>query len=378
MIRLIPKIPAYRMFRQFGFPKLYPLNFTVSVTYRCNSRCRTCNIYQKKTDEFTLEEFDKTLRSIGRGPYWFTMSGGEPFLRKDIVEICRSVYENCRPRIINIPTNGILCDVIPEKVERIVKNSAGSKVIINISFDELGKRHDEIRNVRDNFVRAKETFMRLKTLCLPNLTVGIHTVISRFNVNNFQGVYEELSMMNPDSYITEIAEERVELGNLGWDITPSLEDYTRAIDFLTERIKQKKHNGISDITQAFRLQYYGLVKRLLKEKRQVLPCYAGYISAQIAPDGEVWACCIRAESMGNLRETGYDFGKVWFSKKAQEIRKRIREKRCYCPLANAGYTNMLVSYRIMTAIAADIAKRRIKRFMQGDYGKVHRDAEGYR
>ncbi|MDY7039033.1 MAG: radical SAM protein, partial [Thermodesulfobacteriota bacterium] len=106
------------MFRQFGFPRLYPLNLTVSLTYRCNSRCKTCNIYQKQVSEFTLQEFEKTFQSIGSGPYWFTMSGGEPFLRKDIVDICKSAYENCHPKIINIPTNGILSDTISERVKQ--------------------------------------------------------------------------------------------------------------------------------------------------------------------------------------------------------------------------------------------------------------------
>jgi hypothetical protein len=62
--------------------------------------------------------------------------------------------------------------------------------------------------------------------------------------------------------------------------------------------------------------------------------------------------------MGNLRETKYDFKKVWFSNKAQRIRNPIRDKKCFCPLANASYTNMLVSYRTMAAILKDIAIRK--------------------
>ena len=346
MIQLIPKIPAYQMFRQFGLPKLLPLNLTVSLTYRCNSRCSTCNIYEKKTKEFTLEEYERTFRSIGHGPYWFTMSGGEPFLRKDIVDICKSAYDNCKPKIINIPTNGILCNIIPERVDQIVRNSPEAEIIINLSFDEIGERHDKIRNVEGNFKKAKQTFDDLKRLKYSNLTIGIHSVISRFNVKNFQEIYKELNRMNPDSYITEIAEERVELGNVGREITPREEDYVKAIDFLSARIKERKYNGISGITQAFRIQYYELVKKILREKKQVLPCYAGFLSAQIAPDGDVWACCIKAESMGNLRQVNYEFSKIWFSSEAQRIREKIKKKTCYCPLANASYTNMLVSYKM--------------------------------
>ena len=161
MLQLIPKIPAYKVFRQFGFPALLPLNLTVSLTYKCNSRCKTCNIYRKDVPEFSKEEFEKTFHSLGRSPYWLTLSGGEPFLRKDIVEICKSAYRNCRPRIINIPTNGILCDVIPERVKQIAMNSPDTQIIINLSLDEIGEKHDEIRNVKGNFTRASKTFQRL-------------------------------------------------------------------------------------------------------------------------------------------------------------------------------------------------------------------------
>ncbi len=350
------------MFRQFGFPKLYPLNLTVSVTYQCNSRCKTCNIYKKSVSEFTLEEFESTFRSIGSVPYWLTVSGGEPFLRKDIVDICRSAYENCQPGIINIPTNGILCDIIPEKVEHIVQNSPDAEIIINLSIDEIGEKHDEIRNVKNNFLKTIKTFKRLRRLRYPNLTIGIHTVISKYNVNNFSRIYQELNKLNPDSYITEIAEERVELGTIGQKIMPHIEDYSKAIDFLSQRIKEQPYEGISTITQAFRIHYYDLVKKTLKEKRQILPCYAGFISAQIAPDGNVWPCCIKAESMGNLREVNYDFKKVWLSNEAKKLRKPIREKRCFCPLANASYTNMLVSFGTMAGVIKNIAEAKVRKY----------------
>lgn len=354
MLELIPKIPAFQMFRQFGFPRLNPINLTVSLTYKCNSRCKTCNVYKRKASEFTLQEFEKTFESIGSGPYWFTLSGGEPFLRKDLVDICKSAYEHCRPKVINIPTNGILSDVIVEKVEAIVQNIPHAQIIVNLSLDEVGERHDEIRNVKNNFVKSRRTFERLKLLKYPNLTVGIHTVISKYNVNNFRNICDALINLGPDSYITEIAEQRVELGTMGHHISPSVEDYCKAIDLLSAMIRGQQFNGISNITQAFRIQYYELAKQTLKKRKQIIPCYAGYVSAQISPDGEVWPCCIKAEPMGNLRDVNYDFDSIWFSDEAQRIRKPIREKRCFCPLANASYTNMLLHYPTMALVIKNV------------------------
>jgi MoaA/NifB/PqqE/SkfB family radical SAM enzyme len=338
---IVPKIPQYKLFRKYNYPKLLPLNLTVSITYNCNSRCKTCNIWKKKTNEFTSDEFDKTFASIGKSPYWLTISGGEPFLRDDVAEICTSAYNHFKPGIINIPTNGIMYNIIPKKVEEIIETCTETQIIINLSLDEIGEKHDYIRNVKDNFKKALKTYEALRALDYPNFNLGIHTVISKYNVNDIPQMYYYFQGKNPDSYITEIAEERVELDTMGSGITPSLEDYTKAIEFLISMIKQEKYSGISNITQAFRLEYYNHVKNILRKKQQILPCYAGFASAHIAPDGNVWTCCIKADPIGNLRDVNYDFKKLWFNSNAQEQRTRIKNKECYCPLANAHYTNML-------------------------------------
>ena len=344
MLGVLLKIPLYRAFRRWGAPRLLPLNVTVSVTYRCNSRCRTCNVWRKQSEELTAEEWDRVFASLGRAPYWFTISGGEPLLRRDVVEICRSAYRHCQPAIINIPTNGLLPDLIAERVEEIARSCPKSRIIVNVSLDGWGEQHDAIRNVPGNFRRTMETYRRLRALTLPNLTLGVHTVISRFNVGDIPNIYRQISTLAPDSYITEIAEERVELDTVGADITPSLDEYSAAVDFLVAQLRAQPFTGISRITQAFREQYYGLVKRILAERRQVIPCYAGWASAQISPEGDVWVCCIKAQSLGNLRDVDYNFGRIWFSAEAEAARASIARGECFCPLANAAYTNMLCHY----------------------------------
>lgn len=361
MIELIPKIPAFKLSRRFGFPKVLPVNLTVSLTNRCNSRCITCNIYDKEVEveEFSFDEFKKTFESIGTSPYWITFSGGEPFSRKDIVEICRSAYENCRPRIINIPTNGLLTERIVECVEEILRSCPNSKVIVNLSIDAIGNKHDEIRGIKSGFKRAVETYKKLRSLSYPNFILGIHTVISKYNVKDIPSIYGRLKDLKPDSYITEIAEERIELGTIGTDITPSPEDYKKAIDFIIKEMFSLDLKGIPKITRAFRTIYYQMVKSILRDKREVIPCYAALASCQIASNGEIWACCIKAESMGNLREVGYDFTKVWFSERAKRLREDIKKRRCFCPLANASYTNMLFSIKTLLKVIGLILNWRI-------------------
>ena len=359
MLEVLPKIAKMQASYVLGKPLALPMNLTISVSYRCNSRCKTCNVWQRPNDDFTIEEYEKTFASIGHAAYWFTFSGGEPTLRKDLPEMVGAAYRHCRPGIINIPTNGIQDKIIPGRIERVLQAAPTSAVIVNLSLDGVGEKHDIVRGVKGNFERAMRTYAGLKALKgrYKNFTLGVHTVISNFNVDEFENIYNFVhNELQPDQFISEIAEERVELDTVGMGITPPIKKYQPMIERLQAGIRQENFNGVSRITQAFRDRYYDFVKRTIVEKRQVIPCMAGVASAQIAPNGDVWPCCIRAESMGNLRDHNYDFGATWRTVKATELRRSIKAGECYCPLANAAYTNMLCHVPTLTSVAMEVAK----------------------
>ena len=356
MLKVILKIPSYYFFRLCGWPRKLPINLTLSVSFKCNSRCKTCNIFKKRSEDLSLEEWRKIFKNLGKDLFWVTISGGEPFLRNDLQELVCSLYDYCQPSIINIPTNGILKESIPGIVRHIALHCKNSQIVINLSFDEIEDKHDAIRGVPGNYAKAVETLTALKALDPSNISTGIHTVISKFNVTRIPDIYRHLQTLNPDSYITEIAEEREELNTIGTDISPEYQDYTHAVDFLNQELAEDHFNRVGKITRAFRIEYYQMVKRILKEQRQVIPCYAGFASAQIAPDGDVWMCCIKAESIGNLRNADYDFKKIWFSEKAKIVRQRIKNRECYCPLANASYTNMLHSLKSLFRVGWNFIK----------------------
>ena len=359
MLEILPKIAKMQASYALNKPLALPMNYTISVSYRCNSRCKTCNVWQRPNDDFTIDEYDKTFASIGRDAYWFTFSGGEPTLRKDLPEMVAAAYRHCRPGIINIPTNGIQDKIIPGRIERVLQAAPTSEVIINLSLDGIGEKHDVVRGVKGNFEHAMRTYAGLKALKgrYKNFTLGVHTVVSNFNVDEFDRIYDFVrDELKPDSFISEIAEERVELDTVGMGITPPIQKYRPVIERLQEGIRKAEFDGVSRITQAFRDRYYDIVKRTLVEQRQIIPCMAGVASAQIAPNGDVWTCCIRAESVGNLREHNYDFRSAWTTVKADELRRSIKAGECHCPLANASYTNMLCHAPTLASVATDVAK----------------------
>ncbi|MBN2018382.1 MAG: radical SAM protein [Candidatus Cloacimonetes bacterium] len=357
-IKLLLKLIFLRLSRHLYQKILLPVNYTVSVTYRCNSRCKTCNIYKIKSDELSVDEYDKIFRSIGKAAYWITISGGEPFLRRDLEEIINVMYKRSRPSIINIPTNGLLCKEIPQRVRAIAENCPNSNIVINVSIDDIEERDSEIRGVPDAYKKALQTFEGITKIDLCNVNVGIHTVISKFNVGRFREISGSIMDLHPDSYITEIAENRVELDTMNEDITPNVMDYSQAIDFLLHKIRTTPFKGFNKITQTFRIEYYKMVKKILKDKHRILPCYAGILSAQIVPNGDVWPCCIKAVVIGNVKEHNYNFKKLWkTSKLLKDERKLIRQEKCYCPMANASYTNMLMSNKILFKAVLRLLKK---------------------
>jgi len=335
---------------------MLPFSIVVSVSYRCNSKCQTCDVWRKPNDDMTLEEWEQTFVNIGKGPLYFTFTGGEPFLRRDTVDMALAAYRHCRPAVITIPTNGILTNRIIEQVDRLCAGAPKTNIGINLSLDEVGERHDQIRMVPGNWKKAMKTWSELKALQKKhrNLVLTTHTVISNFNIDRFFEVYAGLEFLKPDSYITEIAEERVELDTVGWEITPLAEKYGPIADFLSQKTRERRVGGLARITQAFRAEYYQLAKRTLYEHRQIIPCYAGWASCQIAPNGDIWSCCIRAEGVGNLRQNNYDLKRIWQSQAMANLRGSIYRGECNCPMANASYTNMLLHPTTLAKVAATV------------------------
>jgi MoaA/NifB/PqqE/SkfB family radical SAM enzyme len=355
------KLPLYWSFYHLGWPKMLPFSIVISVSFRCNSRCRTCEVWRKPSDDMTVEEWRKVFANLGHAPFYLTFTGGEPFLRSDVHELVIAGVELCRPGVVTIPTNGLLTKRTLDRVDQICTAAQTSQIGINLSLDGIGEEHDEIRGVPGNWDRAMETWQGLKKLQAKhkNLVLSVHTVVSKFNADRIRAIIEGLEFLEPDSYITEVAEERVELDTVGWDITPAPEEYAPIADYLSARAKAAPTTGLARFTQALRAQYYQLAKTVLRERKQVLPCQAGWASGHIAPNGDVWTCCIRAAPVGNLRQTDYDLRPIWFEQVGQmrRLRRSIAAQECACPMANASYANMLLHAPTVARVTQQVLGR---------------------
>jgi MoaA/NifB/PqqE/SkfB family radical SAM enzyme len=362
--QILSRVVRYRLARSGMANVGLPLVLTFSVTNMCNSRCKTCNIWRnpkRHAEELNLNEIEKIFKSISK-LYFLNISGGEPFLRNDIVDIIKFGLRYSSPNLIHIPSNGLLTDLIPQRVKEILDAIGDKKtyLTIKLSLDGVGESQDAVRGIPGCFAKVTETYSRLSKLRkeYPNFHLGFNTIISNFNLNNLDEIINYARSLEPDSFVTEIAENRSELFNLPDNITPDAETYKKLISNFRERTKQdlKHRRSISKFTEATRLVYYDYVVRILREKRQVLPCYAGVSNAHLNPLGEVWPCCILAynQSMGNVRDFDCDFRKLWKSSKAKGVREYIIGHNCYCPMANQSYCNILCSLTAQAKVAKNL------------------------
>ena len=140
----------------------FPMKLTFCITYWCNYKCQTCNIWKMKPrDELTLDEIQRFFRVSNRFS-WIDVTGGEVTLRKDFVDVCVAITSNCKDLLLlHYPTNGYLTEQLVGYSREIAKMSQ-ERLMIPISCDGDEAMHDKIRGVEGGWQRQIESFRRLR------------------------------------------------------------------------------------------------------------------------------------------------------------------------------------------------------------------------
>lgn len=328
---MVARLPQYIAFRR-GYGAPLPANMTFSVIDRCNMACRTCGIWKNRdTDELTPEEYRKIVEPLDL--YWVTITGGEAFMRDDIVEVVETIVNGTDAQYVTIATNGMLREKTVASMEELLEKTS-AEYVLNFSVDGTSETHEHIRRIKDAFEKLSSTIEAVRALDPERINIGVNTVVSRFNEDEIPETYREVrEKLEPDSFIAEVAEQRDKLYNEDMEFAP--EDPDAALDFLIESLEEEKRRGTPRRVKMMRKGFY----RFLKHDRE-MKNYTGFISAQLNPDGELWPNASTKRVMGDL--TGdYDFEKVWRGRKAEKVREQIREENPQDMLANSFYNNAI-------------------------------------
>jgi len=328
---MIPEIEIASKFLLTNIGLSFPYQINFAITYKCNSRCKFCNIWRiKSKNELSLEEIKK-IASKSKFINWIRLTGGEPFLRHDYVDIVKTFKENCKGLyIISSPTNAIAYDLTFNAVNRVLKFFR-KKYVITISLDGYEELHDKIRGIKGNWKRAIKLYKKLSKIKekYSNLEVYFGYTIYPENLGEFEKTYEsvksEIKDISPNEFNINLFEvSGVYYHNLNMQKT---NDYVKGA---TEEIKnilrlRKKRLSSIDIIQQ---KYLELAIKFLEKRRTPIRCNILNLSCFIDPYGNVYPCTIFGEKLGNLRENDYDLKKILNSKKVKKIKKITFDLKC--------------------------------------------------
>ncbi|MBI5186310.1 MAG: radical SAM protein [Nitrospinae bacterium] len=321
------------------------------ATSRCNCLCETCFYWKElnRNNDLALEEIEKVSASLGEVDT-LLLSGGEPFLRQDLFEVCRLFIEKNKISVLSIPTNGLLTDRIVEFSEKIMDKYPRLKLSINPSLDGFRETHDRVRGVPGAFDNVARTMSRLLKIGRgrENLIIAANTVITRKNLPELEGLMDFV-FKNFDVTYHDFELLRGDYKNQGLSL-PSLEEIKSIHGKIIRNRRKYLARKNSGFFENFAVTGVLALTQAVKEghlckKGPFFSCSAGGNIGVIDANGDVRLCELMAP-IGNLRECGHDFYSAWKSPKAQEQRRHIIEKRCGC--THVCFINMTLARYLRT------------------------------
>lgn len=287
-----------------------PIDCVLAVTYRCNSRCTMCDIWKlKETRELGLEYYKKlppSLRDIN-------VSGGEPFLRQDIVDLVKILHETCPKARIVISTNGYLTDLIKDKMRQILKFAPNTGV--GVSIDGIGEMHDKIRGIPGGFNFSIKTVKTLREeLEMNNLRLAF--TISEQNVEHLGKVYDLSRELGAEFTLALAQSSEFFFGGKQVEEAPDDKVLKEQFGYLIrkELTSWKPKRWV-------RAYFAKSLFDFVKTGKQALPSKAGKDFFFLDPFGNVYPSVVHNSVMGNLEQN--NFSEIWNSPAADLARDRV-------------------------------------------------------
>jgi len=328
-MRIAPYVALAGRALEANFRRLdFPFKLTFCITFWCNYRCQTCNIWQMKPrDELRLDEIQRFFRQSPRF-LWVDLTGGEVSLRKDFVDICEAVITSCpHLLLLHFPTNGYLTDKIVAAAREIRRMKA-EKLIVTVSTDGDEAMNDDIRGIEGGWRRQIETFRRLREV--PGVQVVLGMTLSAKNVDHFPQAFAAAKREIPDLgyedfHVNVVHESTHYLGNaeIGLRARVAAADLARATDAYAS-LRGRAHSPVSFLERA----YLKRVRRYLETGETPMRCHALRSSCFIDSWGNVFPCTIYDKKIGSLREVDYDLARLWNAPEAAALQGEIWESKC--------------------------------------------------
>ena len=342
--------------------KKEPVSIVHFITNRCNARCSFCfidfdnpKVFEK---ELTIDEIKSLTKNLGNSLLNVNLTGGEPFARKDILDIAKAYIDNTTIQSMYVTTNGSLPERVINFAKKINDYNNELELTFQISIDDFPTNHDRVRKISNLFEKCIETFWGLKNLKLKNVNPVISITVTHENCDDIQSIFEYIhNKCQIDSIKCTIVRDE------GVYKTPEekrkkiLDAYEWLTNKITNEIEQKKLSNYNSSSLQGRLHQkkdklsWEIIKKTYLNPHFISPCHAGSLFGIIGSKGEVYPCeILENKKLGDLRDNNMEFMKMWQSNENNKIKKFIKSTNCNCTYECALSFNILGNYRYQLSL----------------------------
>jgi MoaA/NifB/PqqE/SkfB family radical SAM enzyme len=327
-----------------------PLHLVFFVTNVCDFACQHCfliangELNDRSRRALSLDEIEAVARSV---PSLFALSltGGEPFLRKDYPEVVALFARHTRMQTLSTVSNGVQTDRILPPLERVLAETK-LDVFLTISLDGSAATHDIIRRKPGAFGRTLATIRELQALRerYPRFALGINSTYIGSNYADLMELYDVLEDIRPHFVTLNMMRGR------DWTDLPlglSADEYRRLND--RKNALMARVAGTRTLTQRLMRAKDAVMTELVahthERQASLFPCYGGRLFGVLKDNGDVFPCEQLTTPFGNVRDEGLDFMRVWRSGVAERERRFIVDRRCHCTYECVMSANVLFNPR---------------------------------
>jgi len=269
------------------------VNLRITLTHKCNYKCIYCHMEGEEgtLEELTPEEIERIVRvAVKLGINKVKLTGGEPLIRGDIVEVVRRLSHINGMGEVSITTNGSL---LKEKVKELAKAKLKR---INVNIPSLREKvYKYVTNSEYSPQQIIEGVIEAKRLGINPIKVNM--VILK-GINDDQ-IDEMITFTKKNDLILQL----IELENVG----------------ISEEIYTKYHVDVSSIEEKIKLETENVVvRRNMQNRRRYILRGGGEIEIvrpyedgsfcsactrlRLTANGKIKSCLMRNDNLINLKD----------------------------------------------------------------------------
>ena len=304
------------------------------VTNLCNFRCKFCFYSEEinkgvKSNQLSLKEVEQFSKSIG--PLMqLSMTGGEPFLRKDFIQVAEYLIKNTSAQYVTVPTNGSLEDRTFEFYKYLTKKFPDTFFRCVFSIEGIKDIHDNLRGVKGSYNKIENLFKKLVTMrnSSKNLILDSNSVFTKESEDTLLDTVSYLNNnFNFDNISVTYARGKIPDEKLK---SKSKEKYIEINNFLESINRNKEKRRFSSIVRGINALSRDHIIKVGFEDEFVSQCVASKKIAVVSEEGDVYPCEILSDKIGNLRDYNYDLKEILKSKKNEQVKGWIKKTKCKC------------------------------------------------